>query len=71
MRLDTMSRAEWSAHNRNEVLKWWVESFLVGIEKVYIAYHDKEGYVQKIKHTMVRELWRECVSSRNHLKLYQ
>ncbi|EDW58744.1 protein cutoff [Drosophila virilis] len=60
MRLDTMSRTEWSAHNRNVVLKWWVESFLVGIEKVYIAYHDKEGYVQKIKHTMVRELWREC-----------
>lgn len=59
-----MKPAEWASHNRNEVLKWWAESFLVGIEKIYIAYHDKQGNVHKIIHRKLRELWRECVSRR-------
>ncbi|XP_017864548.1 PREDICTED: protein cutoff [Drosophila arizonae] len=60
LRLDKMKPWEWSDHNRNEVLKWWAESFLAGIEKIYIAYHDKQGNVHKIIHRKLRELWREC-----------
>lgn len=62
LRLDTMTRAEWAAHNRNEVLVWWVQCFLVDIKNIYIAYHDAEGSVHKIKNTRVRDLWEECVS---------
>ncbi|EDW01517.1 GH21477 [Drosophila grimshawi] len=61
-RLDTMNRAEWSAHNRHDVLKWWAESFLVGIETVYIAYHDRNGVVHSINSKQIRDLYRECDS---------
>ncbi|KAH8416225.1 hypothetical protein KR222_011643, partial [Zaprionus bogoriensis] len=60
LRSDTMNRAEWTAHNRSEVLVWWVQCFLVGIDHIYIAYHDDEGTVHRIKNTAVRELWEEC-----------
>ncbi|KAL7735505.1 hypothetical protein ACLKA6_010539 [Drosophila palustris] len=60
MRLDTMNRNEWTIFNRTDVLKWWVQSFLVGIQKIYLAYYDSKAIVHRIKPTMIRELYEEC-----------
>lgn len=60
MRLDTMNRTEWAVHNRTEVLAWWVQCFLVGIENIYVAYYSNDSVVHRIKNTAVRELYEEC-----------
>ncbi|TDG46489.1 hypothetical protein AWZ03_007050 [Drosophila navojoa] len=60
LRTIKMKPSEWANHNRSDVLKWWVESFLTGIEKIYIAYHDRQGNVHKIINRKLRELWRDC-----------
>lgn len=62
MRSDTMNRAEWAKYYRTESLKLWVQNFLVGIKKIYLAVYDKEGIVHRIDTEPVSKLYGECVS---------
>jgi len=57
-----MSRLDWPEHNRTEALKWWVKCFLLGIESLYIARRDENAHVHNIEKTLVRDLWKSCVS---------
>jgi hypothetical protein len=37
------------AHGRHKLLKWWAQSFLVGIETVVCGLRDGDGVVQRIE----------------------
>ncbi|XP_017069449.1 protein cutoff [Drosophila eugracilis] len=60
MRQVHMSRLDWTSHNRSEALKWWVKCYLLGIDNLYIAYRDDNGFVLNIQKTYVRNLWKDC-----------
>lgn len=41
---------------RHKLLKWWCQSFLVGIETIYCGFRDDNGVVTSVKEFRVRDL---------------
>ncbi|XP_017835300.1 protein cutoff [Drosophila busckii] len=60
LRPGSMNRAEWAVHNRDESIQWWVESFFIGAQGIYIADHDERGFVHRIRNHEMRAFRKEC-----------
>lgn len=41
---------------RHKLLKWWCQSFLVGIDTIYCGFRDDDGVVTSVKEFRVRDL---------------
>ncbi|XP_054257492.1 decapping and exoribonuclease protein-like [Macrosteles quadrilineatus] len=57
-----------TSFKRYKLLKWWCQSFLVGIETIYCGFRDDDGIVSTVKEYKVREIpkmakgfWDPCV----------
>ena len=44
---------------RHKLMKWWAQSFLVGIPKIVCGFRDNEGIVQHIQHFKTVDIPRE------------
>lgn len=42
--------------SRFKLLKWWCQSFLVGIETIYCGFRDDDGIVSSVKDFKVKDL---------------
>ncbi|KAH8391038.1 hypothetical protein KR215_004693, partial [Drosophila sulfurigaster] len=60
LRQDTMSGPEWAAHHTNEMILWWAECFLTGIETIHVAHYDKNLIVNRFHDLVVLDLHLEC-----------
>lgn len=57
--LKTSLRPENHNQRRNfqqKILKWWCQSFLVGIDKIYCGFRDNHGIVSEVKSYKLKEL---------------
>ncbi|KAH8321706.1 hypothetical protein KR074_012472 [Drosophila pseudoananassae] len=59
LRQDNMSRSEWAVHNRTDCLKWWINSFLLNLENIYIALRDENAFVSSIKRARPRDTYKD------------
>ncbi|EDV36729.1 uncharacterized protein Dana_GF13104, isoform A [Drosophila ananassae] len=59
LRVDNMTRNEWAVHNRTESIKWWIRSFLIGMDHIYVANRDDNAFVRSIKRTPIQDLYRD------------
>ncbi|XP_023032044.2 protein cutoff [Drosophila willistoni] len=77
LRLDTMSRLEWADHKRYELIEWWTNCFLVGIDSIYVGLRDDDAIVHRIQKMTIRELykgqsfWAPCVCATALSKILQ
>lgn len=58
--LKTSRRIETDRQNVNfkrfKLLKWWLQSFLIGINRIVCGFRDDGGFVEKIQEFIVKEL---------------
>jgi RAT1-interacting protein len=40
-------------------MKWWAQSFIVGIPKIVVGYRDDDGVVSRLKTIEVKQLPKE------------
>ena len=45
---------------RNKLLKWWAQSFLVGVPKIICGFRDDEGIVNNLQPFRTIDIPREC-----------
>lgn len=50
-------------------MKWWAQSFIVGIPQIIVGYRDDNGTVSRLETIEVKQLRKECdVSKKKILK---
>ncbi|KAH8275132.1 hypothetical protein KR026_000466, partial [Drosophila bipectinata] len=59
LRQDSMNRNEWAHHNRTDAIKWWIDSYLLKLDNMYIAHRDENAFVSTIKRTGAGEMCKE------------
>ena len=52
-----LKRAKWCY--RFKLLKWWAQSFLVGVPKIVCGFRDDDGNVTSLEHFKTIEIPRE------------
>ncbi|XP_046390812.1 decapping and exoribonuclease protein-like [Ischnura elegans] len=52
----TDNQREWQKIKRFKSLKWWAQSYLVGVDKIICGYRDNQGIVSRLDRYSVREL---------------
>ncbi|KHN77206.1 Decapping nuclease dom-3 [Toxocara canis] len=45
----------------NKAMKWWIQSFLAGIEQIVVGFRNNSGIVERVSHMKVAELYRHAV----------
>ncbi|XP_038067147.1 decapping and exoribonuclease protein-like [Patiria miniata] len=67
--LELKTSRKWYTHKnessfyRYKLLKWWAQSFLVGIPEVICGFRDDDGVVQEIKHFKTMEMPKHSMGS--------
>ncbi|KIH42357.1 RAI1 like protein, partial [Ancylostoma duodenale] len=49
---------------KQKSLKWWLQSFLLGVRDIIVGYRDDDGFVKKVCKYNV-PLWRSCLHQSN------
>lgn len=53
---------------RFKLLKWWLQSFLIGIEDIFVGYRNDEGIIENCEWMKVQEMPRSVRQDRQHWK---
>ncbi|XP_017485355.1 PREDICTED: decapping nuclease DXO homolog [Rhagoletis zephyria] len=56
VRQGNLNRNQIQSYNRHKTRNWWCQSFLVGIQDIYVGLRNEYGLVDRIEHTEVRSL---------------
>jgi len=54
---------------RYKLLKWWAQSFLIGISKIVCGFRDDDGIVREIREFQTSEIPKQCMVEYCHLCL--
>ncbi|XP_053967051.1 decapping nuclease DXO homolog [Anastrepha ludens] len=62
VRQGNLNRNQLQSYNRHKTRNWWCQSFLVGIQDIYVGLRNERGLVDRIEHTEVRVLPKQGVA---------
>lgn len=59
-RMADPTQHQYNNYLRYKLPKWWCQSYLVGVRKIYCGFRTEEGHVKKIEELLVKDIPKMC-----------